>query len=347
MIRLGFNVKPLILGHKVRGIGSYTFNLLNELKKLPELDVLEFKDIKELSEVDLIHYPYFDLFFPTLPFSKKFPVIVTIHDVIPLMFPEQFPPGIKGWVSLQHQKTSLKNVSAIITNSETSKRNIIKYLAVAADKIFVTPLAPATVFRKVTNKKLLSQVSSKYQLPEKFAIYIGSVNWNKNIVTMSQACVDAGINLYLIGKDFSNQDNLDHPERRSYKEFLEKYANSPLIHRLGYLEIEDLVNVLNLATMCLLPSFYEGFGIPIIEAQACGIPVLTSDIPVIEEVAGDSVLKVNPSNPEDMARAISHLASDQSLQRKLAEKGLKNSEQFTWSKTAIATLAVYNQVLKR
>src|SRR6185437_15457907 len=128
MITVGFDTSPLLSGHKTRGIGSYTTHLLGEFKKIQDIKIIEFTDINKLKGVDLIHYPYFDLFFRTFPKQTKFPCVVTIHDVIPLIFPQHYPPGLKGRFNLTIQKRALQRVNAIITPSVASKKDIMKYL---------------------------------------------------------------------------------------------------------------------------------------------------------------------------------------------------------------------------
>lgn len=346
MIRVGICTSPLKSGHKMRGIGFYTKNLLESLQQRSDVEVIEFDDVNKIRDVDLIHYPYFDLFYQTLPIVKKLPTVVTIHDVIPLVFPKYYPPGIKGKIGHCLQKFSLLNVRAIITDSQSSKHDIEKYLGINPVKIYPIYLAPDKNFKSVNNKKELNKISKKYSLPEFFSLFLGNVNWNKNLVNLTQACLDAGVDLVLIGKDFENKDDLDHPERKSYKEFLEKFANNPKIHILGFIPDKDLRIIFTLAQMLLYPSFHEGFGLPVLEAQACGIPVVTSNISSLPEVAGEGAIFVDPYDVKNIKDVILKLMIDQDLKTRLIQKGFDNVKKFSWDKTAAETVLVYQQVIK-
>ena len=127
-MKIAIDISPLDTGHSVRGIGTYTENIINEFKKgnWGNVEFKFFKNPNPPPPVDIVHYPYFDLFFHTLPFRKKNSFVVTVHDLIPLVFPQHFPAGIKGNINLFLQKLSLKNVDAVICDSESSKADIIK-----------------------------------------------------------------------------------------------------------------------------------------------------------------------------------------------------------------------------
>src|SRR3989344_2099875 len=133
-MKVAIDSAPLTGGHGVRGVGTYTRELTQELEKLKGEDslIIESVDFRktDLSKFDIVHYPYFDLFFHTLPIQKSARTVVTIYDVIPLIYPKHYPSGIRGKVNFFLQKYSLKNVDAIITDSETSKKDIARLLGV-------------------------------------------------------------------------------------------------------------------------------------------------------------------------------------------------------------------------
>lgn len=347
MIRVGYDISPLSSGHKFRGVGTYTKNLLERLKKHREIEILEFENNSNIPNVDLVHYTYFDLFAKTLPFNRKFPTVVTIHDVIPLVFPNHYPSGIKGQINLQFQKLSLKSALAVITDSNSSKVEITKHLAVPQSKIYVTHLASSPDFKVINDQSILKTVSKTYSLPDKFAIYIGNVNWNKNLLGICQASLDANLDLVLVGKSFEETQNLSHPELKSFAQFLDQYSKHPLIHILGFVPNEDLVPLLNLASIMLFPSFAEGFGIPILEAQACGVPVITSKTSSMPEVGGEGAYYVNPYNTDEIVAGIKKLVSDTHLKQDLIKKGHENIKRFSWDKTAEETFKVYEKVLAK
>lgn len=333
--------------HEKRGIGAYTRHLIDSLRDINGLKLQEFHKLSEVIAADLVHYPYFDLFFNTLPFVKKFPTVVTIHDVTPLIFGRHYPPGIKGGWNLKLQKLSLKNTEHIITDSNSSKKDISKFLNIKDSKIFVVYLAPDKKFGQIKDKDRLDYVKKKYNLPKRFALYVGGVNWNKNLAGLTKACIDTNMDLCLIGNDFENKENLNHPELKSYSEFLNKYYKHPLVHTLGFVEDYDVIGILNLSRMLLLPSFYEGFGLTVLEAQACGTPVVTSNVSSMPEVAGDGALYVDPYDIAGIAVKINELDTDEKLQKKIIKKGFENVKKFSWRETARQTFDIYTVVANK
>ena len=179
-MRVAINTFPLKSGHKNRGTGYYTRYLLEYLKKNGSVEIEEFSKLSSLKDVDVVHYPWFDLYFHTLPIIKRFPTIVTIHDVIPLLFPKYYPVGWKGRINLSLQKLALGNCKFIITDSQSSKIDILKYLKVSEEKIIVIPLAADSIFRVLNNPQPL-RIKRKYNLPNQFLMYVGDANWSKNL----------------------------------------------------------------------------------------------------------------------------------------------------------------------
>lgn len=345
-MKIAIDISPLNNAHKNRGVGTYTVNLLDELKKIPELQIQEFNHLTEVKIADIIHYPYFDLFKHSLVLHKIIPTIVTIHDVIPLVYPKAYPAGIKGSINYYRQKRTLKKVAAIITDSKASEEDIFKYLGVSEEKIFPVSLAPFGHFHKIENINKLEKVRNKFNLPKKFALFIGSVNWNKNLLNMTKAAIMAGMDLVLIGKSFEERSNLNHPEMSSFKSFLKIYSDNPKIHILGFVNDDDLGAIMNIADVLLLPSFAEGFGLPILEAQICGVPVITSNISSMPEVAGKGALMVDPYSVESISGAIKRINNNQEIRQSLIEDGFENVKKFSWKKTAEETLKIYQKSIE-
>lgn len=340
-IKVAINNSPLTTDHNFRGIGVYTRNLVDSLKKRTDLEVLEFSGSTNIVDVDLIHYPFFDLFRYSLPFVKKFPTVVTIHDVIPLIFPQYYPAGIKGLFFNMIQKLSLGGVKGIITDSNSSKTDVVRYLGVNPKKIFPVYLAPAEHFHKIKDSVFLKEVKGKYELPEKFAVYFGDVNWNKNLINLAVACQNAKIDIVFVGKGFEKKDVKNHRELRSYRKFLQTFGNDPHVHILGFVPDKDLTCIVNLAAVTLLPSFYEGFGLSILESQICGTPVITSNISSMPEVAGKGAILIDPYNVESITVALKKVVSSQQVKQALIREGLENVRKFSWEKAAQETARVY------
>ena len=209
-MKIAIDTSPLESGHKIRGVGFYLKNLKAALLKYhSENDYIFFSKTSEIpKDVDLVHYPYFDPFFITLPLIKKHRTVVTVHDLTPLVFPAHFPSGAKGKLKWQIQKNTLKKTDAIITDSESSKNDIVKYTDIAKNKINTVYLAAGDEF-KVLNKELQTtnhKLQTKYNLPEKFALYVGDVTWNKNLPRLIKAINLTKIPLVMVGAALVNKN---------------------------------------------------------------------------------------------------------------------------------------------
>lgn len=370
-MKIAIDTGPLKSGHKVRGIGVHTRELMKAMHQLTKLP--GYKDVKieavdflraDLTKYDIAHYQYFNPFFNTLPRKEVTIAVVTIHDLIPLIYPEHYPPGVKGNLRLLKQKLLLKNIDAIITISETSKKDICRYLGFDPEKVFVIPLAPRLIFKPITDSRLLTSVRNKYGLPKQFVLYVGDINYNKNIPTLIEACKLAKVPLVICGKQaldiedkgieiYSLKGPRDwmrflfgkpHPEIAHYQEVLDKVKSYGGVKRLGFVPDDDLVAIYNLASVYVQPSFYEGFALPILEAQASGCPVVASKIQVHVEIAESSALFVDAKSAKDISAKIKKVLRDPKLKGDLIKKGLANSKDYSWQKTAKATLNVYKSL---
>ena len=355
MIKVAFNIHPLKSAHKFRGVGKYTSELLKNLKYREDVEILEFQDIKDAEKSDLVHFPFFDLFFHTLPNKFPKPAVVTIHDVIPLVFPKQHPVGIRGKINFFLQKRALKKCRAIITDSENSEKDIIKYLKINESKIDVIPLAADNDFRVYSDSENF-RMKRKYNLPDQFLLFVGDCNFEKNLpflIKGFKALKDLGfedLKLILINGVFLKKvENIDHPELEPLKkvnQLIKDYDLSNEVLRYGQLEVEDLVGFYNLATVYVQPSNYEGFGLPVLEAMKCGCPVACSNTSSLPEVGGAAVSYFDPANRKQFIEAITSLLQDKSLRNKLSSLGIIQAEKFSWTKTVDETIKVYLKVIK-
>lgn len=356
-MRIGLNVTPLHSGHKLRGIGYYTQNLVDYLKREKNIEICEFTKISEIKEVELVHYPWFDLFFHTLPIKKKFPTVVTIHDVIPLLFPKHYPIGFKGRFNLYLQMLALRNCRFIITDSLNSKRDIVKNLKINEERIITVPLAVGPEFRTLKDTELI-KIKMKYNLPELFLMYVGDANWVKNLPflidcfrNLSQIKQFEEIKLVLVGGVFlKNVENINHPELESLKEVNRKIRNYGLENRIirpGYIADSELAAFYNLATVYIQPSFYEGFGLPLLQSFACGTPVISSNAGSLPEVGGKAALYFKPTDQNQFTFLLSETLNDKSLRHKLAKLGLEQVSKFSWEKTISQTIEVYKRTISK
>lgn len=341
------DTSPLTSGHKYRGIGVYTERLVEALKaREDENEYIFSRSEKVPKDVDLVHYPWFDLFRLTLPLEKPYPTVVTVHDVIPLLFPQHFPKGVRGWTKFRVQKFSLSSAKAVITDSQNSKNDIVRTLSFPADRVFVVPLAPGPKFKKLKKGKWEGSIKKKYKLPEKFALYVGDVNWNKNVVGLVKAAKKVKIPVVIVGKQAAEKDfDRTHPENRPQVELQELVDEDVAL--TGFVPEGDLVKIYNLASVYVQPSYYEGFGLPALEAMASGVPVVASKRTSLPEVLGKAALFVEPNDYNKIAvgiRKVLNLSAEE--RERLIKKGQKQAAEYSWKKVADETVAVYHQALK-
>lgn len=344
-MRVAIDISRMHKFSQTRGIGIYARNLYASLKKYTNLDVRLIEKEENLEGFTLVHFPFLDFYTHTLSGNFKIPFLVTIHDLIPIIFSKNYPPGVKGRINWELQKHMLKKASSIIAVSESVKGDIINILKVPADKISVIYSAPSEGFKKITDGKLLEGTKQKYNLPDRFVLYIGNVNWNKNILNITESVLNAGKNLVIIGGAFLDKKNLDHPEKKSFKEWLQRYDGNEKIKILDFVEEKEIVKIMNLATCLIFVSFYEGFGLPILEAQASELPVLTSNNTATKEIAGSGAIIANPESITQITDAVNDIFESAQLRERLIKQGRENVEKFSWKKTAIETLKAYNDVL--
>ena len=350
-MKIAIDVSPLQTGHKIRGVGFYLRYLKKALLEFyPENEYIFFETTSAIpSDAAIVHYPYFDPFFLTLPIIRKHKTVVTVHDLTPIIFPKQFPAGLRGSLKWQIQKYNLKNVDAIITDSYASKKDILRIVGVPETNISVAYLAADDIFKQtaLTNERK-KDLQKKYNLPEKFALYVGDVTWNKNVPMLLKAIKNTDIHLVMVGKSLiGEQVDQTNVWNKSLIESQKLAGSNKNVQRLGFLQTEDLISLYNLATVFVFPSVYEGFGLPVIEAMQVGCPIITTKGGSLEEVGGDAALYFDGTNSNELAKAIIKVINSETLQENLIAKGLKQAARFSWQKTAEQTMAVYREVIER
>jgi glycosyltransferase involved in cell wall biosynthesis len=177
-------------------------------------------------------------------------------------------------------------------------------------------------------------------------LYVGDVTWNKNLPRLIDAVKELKVPLVMIGKSLVSEDyDRDNPWNADLNRVNELAKNDKNIIRLGFVPDLDLVSVYNLATAAIMPSLYEGFGLPVLEAMACGCPVITSKEGSLGEVAGDSAFFVDAYDVKSISSGIKEVFGNKDLQEALRKKGLENVKKFNWKKTAEETVRAYEGVL--
>ena len=348
-MRIAIDVSPFQSGHKIRGVGKYTELLIRALKQYKsEHSYHSFTRGQSIPKnIDLVHYPFFDPFFLTLPFLKFRPTVVTVHDLIPIAHAQHFPRGIRGEVKWQIQRLSLRGAKEVITDSKASKQDIRTFAGVPLNNISVVYLAPLEIFHPNKDSNALSRVSKFLLLPHRFILYVGDVNWNKNIPGLLRAFALIrkkvnGLKLVLVGKQFLNTDLI---ETQIINALIKSLNINSFVLRLGFVSEINLAAVYGLASVYVQPSFAEGFGFPVLEAMACGCPVVAANVSSLPEIAGPSKL-VDPTKAQSIADGMLWMLNKSESERKmLIHEGNDWVKRFSWRQVAKETVAVYEKAL--
>lgn len=327
-MKLNINTKPLTDGNAARGVGQYTRMLIEALKTYTDLELVSSEAL-----ADVVHYPFFDLFFLTLPLNKTKPTVVTIHDVIPLLYPKQYPKGLRGMTKLVIQSLSLKGVQTIVTDSDCSAHDVINYLKQPREKVATVYLAPDSRF-KPASKRQIDAIKDKYALDKPYFLYVGDINYNKNLPELFRVFADlkGDYLLTLVSKSLRR----DNPAAASLWLEIDRLGIETKMRILTDVPVEpldELRSIYSGALWYVQPSLYEGFGLPVLEAQACECPVISTQGGSLKEIAGHSCLEFERFA---MAEAVDR--------RQFIQWGLTNVRRFSWEKTASQMEAIYETV---
>lgn len=342
---IAINISPLSDANSTRGVGYYTKNLVAALQhetiNNPDFSRFNIQLVSDnnFSNFDLIHYPFFDPFKRTLNIGTK-PTIVTVHDLIPRAFKSHFPVGIKGEINWLIQKQNLLKTKYLITVSNYSKYQIHQITKYPLDRIYVTYEAPSFATPKFL-PAISHKIKSKYQLPDKFVLFVGDINWNKNIPSLVNACTTLKYPLVIVGKSAANLQTPNHPWTQDILWLQHQASKNSLIKLAGFIPDNELPYFYKLATIYCQPSFAEGFGLTPVEAMACGCPVVYSQESSLWEVMDFNGLFFDPSSSDDLKNALSKMWTDSSLRHQYSKLGLIRAKYFNWQYTALQTLALY------
>jgi glycosyltransferase involved in cell wall biosynthesis len=290
-------------------------------------------------DTDLYHIPQNGIGFN---FDTEIRTIVTIHDLIPYIMPETVGSGY-----LERFLRDMPNIIAkscgILTVSEYSKKDILKFFSsYPEDKIFVTPLAANNNFKPIDKNNCKLYVENTFGVTDPYILYIGGFSLRKNVLGL----VKAFSNVY---KDLNKPYKLLlggilKDEGKKLFTFVKENNLQDKVIFCGYLEDEILPVLYSGCDAFVYPSFYEGFGLPPLEAMSCKAPVITSNLTSIPEVTGDNAILINPYNIHELEKALVTLLNDEILKADLSEKGYLRSLEFNWTKTAENTLEAYRQL---
>ena len=292
------------------------------------------------SNVDLYHIPQNGI---GLNYDIDFPTVVTIHDLIPYLMPETVGRGYLERF-LKDMPNIISNSSGIITVSEYSKKDILKFFSFyPEDKIYVTPLAANSKFKPLNKASSKLYVKKTYNINTPYILYIGGFSSRKNargLINAFKNCYNSLNEPYTLLLGGSLKD-----EGKALYDFVKDNNLSDKITFCGYID-EDILPVLYSGCDAFIyPSFYEGFGLPPLEAMSCKAPVITSNVTSIPEVTCGSAILINPYDENELADALVKLLNNKDLREELSKKGYKNSLNFTWKKTAEKTLYAYKSII--
>ena len=287
--------------------------------------------------IELLHCPYF-----AAPYFLPAKTVVTVHDVIPLILPEyRSRPESRMYSGLV--SFTVRRADAIITVSECSKQDIMRTLHIADDRIHVIGNAVDASFQPITDARLLDAVRERYGIGPKYILYFGGFDLRKNVQRVLQAyaalpeAVRSEYQLVIAGR----LHMLGHPLHPDPRPLARELGIEHQVVVTGQIREQDKAPLYSGALVFLFPSLYEGFGIPVLEAMACGAAVITSNRSACPEVAGDAALLVNPDEVDSISAAVLRLIHDSALREELRGRALARAALFSWQRVARQTLDVY------
>ncbi|TSC87755.1 MAG: Glycosyl transferase, group 1 [Microgenomates group bacterium Gr01-1014_7] len=337
MLRVGMDISQIA---HLGGVVTYTQNLTRELSKIKELEMVYFYSSLrkpysgKLKNVKRYRLPptFFEMLFNrwrNVPIEKflgpldifhssdwtqppaKAKKVTTYHDVVALKYPRWSHPKIVA-VHKRRLKIVEKEIDIVIAVSQSTKRDLMEVSNIPEEKIIVIYEAPTSDFKPQAKVKI-EKFRKKYGLPEAYILAIGGIGERRNLKAVKEAAKD--YNLVISGQT------------------------------IPWLSIDELELLYSGATVLLYPSLYEGFGLPIVDAFACGIPVITSNVSSMPEVGGAAAIYVDPLNTTEMKRKLEILMEDKDLRKEFVKKGFEQVKKFSWEKTAQQTAEVYRRLV--
>jgi glycosyltransferase involved in cell wall biosynthesis len=286
---------------------------------------------------DIFHGPNF-----LAPLFAPCPTVLTIHDLSSFLFPKLHT--VRNNLVQRLLPAAIRRAARVVAISENTKRDLIQHLHVPEEKIRVAPNALPPGVSRVEDKRVLDDTRRRYELPDRFFLFVGTLEPRKNIPRLLDAFAlfarrDEGqTHLVLVGEHgWGAQEVLAHHRRLQLGD---------RVRFLGYVDHGELPSLYSLARALIMPSVYEGFGLPVLEAMACGAPVLAAENSGLAETAGDAALTCHHDDVERMAELMSVLDRDEELRARLAEKGRERAKQFAPRTFVEAMQQVYRETLE-
>lgn len=288
---------------------------------------------------DLVHYVNFNA-----PILLRHPFVVTFHDMVLFRHPEFFT-WKKRILTRSLMPLVGQRALGILTVSETVKGEIIERLGIDPERVFVVPPAPADLYRPFEEEERRKAILERHGVTTPYILFVGTLEPRKNLAGLLRA-------FDLLKGEGRIPHLLVVAGGKGWKyapifETVARLAHNEQIRFLDYVSLEEMPALYTAADLLVFPSFYEGFGVPPLEAMRCGTPAVVSDIPVLREVLGEAALFVDPWSPESIAEGMRRVLTDSSLSAALRERGFARGDLYTWDRSARGALAAYRTVLAR
>jgi len=321
--------------HHHRTVADRVENVLRDLIWTPVLLPLR----AQQARLDVLHLPAH-----RAPLVCAVPMVVTFLDLTPLRYPETF----NVWSRYYSRVTFpviVRRAERIIAISENTKRDLEVLLGVPSEKITVIYLGSRAGLHPVQDRDTVERTLRDYGLERPFILHVGTLEPRKNIPRLLQAfshlCAATAVahTLVFVGRPgWQYQGIFDT---------IKVLGLSDKVRMVGYIPVDALACLYSAADVLAYPSLYEGFGLPVLEAMACGCPVVTSNVSSLPEVAGDAAVMVDPTDVRQLAEAIYRVISDHDLAARMRHRGVERAQLFTWERTAARTVDVYHQAAKQ
>ena len=274
--------------------------------------------------------------------SRRTKFVVTIHDLVAFVYPETFTLKMRMWQRL-FVGNAVRVADRLLADSESTKEDILRFYSLNPELIRVVHLPVGEQFKPISDQAVLAATREKYHLPDKFILYVGTLEPRKNVSKLAQAYAK-------LPPDLLNEYSLVLAGASGWysKDIIDdiKSLNMPdRIRRIGYIDQQNLPALYNLASVFAYLSLYEGFGAPPLEAMACGIPTMCSNSSSLPEAVGDAALLVDAQNVEKISSSLERLLRDDSLRMRLSTAGLTHVQKFTALDKAREVKAIFEELV--
>lgn len=300
-------------------------------------------------KLDVLYFPADYTYFPV---STRAKVVVTKHDMIDRRVPAMLFPTWRSRMLWEAKvQLAMRRADLVFTVSETSRRDIMDAFSFGPERVRVVSDAVDPTFTPTANDARRADVLSRFGITanERYVLYVGGISPHKNLMTLVQAYQqwaqrNAGqheVSLILVG-DY--ESDVFHSSYQSIKTFIDRADLAERVRFAGFVPDADLGDLYSAADVLVLPSLYEGFGLPVLESMACGTPVIASNAGALPEVVGDAGLLFDPHRPDQLAGALERVLSDSAMRQDLASRGQQRAAMFSWHASARAALAAFSEI---